>query len=104
MVWKPTAMTLIWAPVRRSKSGARRWSGSATWGPLNVRMLTLMPLNLSPWGGCDAAGADADAAGGADAPGVALGVAVWHAVTMIARLARTPAPRNNRPFRIWPSS
>src|SRR3954470_22205305 len=82
MVWKPTATTLTCPPVSCSQSGARRWSGSATCGPLNVRMLTLMPLNLSP---CEAAGlgavdaaaaeaeapveaaADAVAAGGADA-------------------------------------
>src|SRR6266576_1878165 len=48
MVWKPTATTFTWPPVSFSQSGARRWSGSATWGPLNVRMLTLTPLNLSP--------------------------------------------------------
>src|SRR6266540_5572695 len=104
MVWKPTAMTLIWAPVRRSKSGARRWSGSATWGPLNVRMLTLTPLNLSPCGGCDAAAPDAgaDAPGAADAGAVALGVAGAHADARSARLAKSPAPRRDQPFRMCP--
>src|SRR4051812_13440898 len=47
-------MTLTWAPVSASKSGARRWSGSATCGPLNVSRLTLTPLNA--WDGAGVAG------------------------------------------------
>src|SRR5882672_5862215 len=70
MVWKPTATTLTWPPVSFSQSGARRWSGSATWGPLNVRMLTFTPLNFVPWDAAGAALADAEAAG-ADAAGAA---------------------------------
>jgi hypothetical protein len=43
-------MTLMCAPVRASKSGARRMSGSATCGPLKVSRLTLMPANgFSSW-------------------------------------------------------
>src|SRR6476620_8796193 len=69
MVWNPTATTLTWPPVSFSQSGARRWRGSATCGPLKVRMLTLMPLNFVP---CEAAAeAAVDAAGAWDA-GVAL--------------------------------
>src|SRR5882672_769646 len=83
MVWKPTATTLTWPPVSFSQSGARRWSGSATCGPLNVRMLMLTPANLVPGDaaavGADEAGADAADAGadaGVVAAGDALGVAV----------------------------
>src|SRR6266566_5228114 len=53
-------MTLTWPPVSFSQSGARRWSGSATCGPLKVRMLTLRPANFVPG---EAATAEADAAG-----------------------------------------
>src|SRR5689334_19907379 len=82
MVWKPTATTLTWPPVRHSQSGARRCSGSATCGPLKVRMLTLAPLNLpsvahaAAWDGASAdAGADAGAeAGAAVGAGVEAGV------------------------------
>src|SRR6185312_11473450 len=76
MVWNPTATTLTWPPVSRSQSGARRWSGSATWGPLKVRMLTLTPLNLSPWGGADVAGAEAGAEGEAAAVAATVGALV----------------------------
>src|SRR5690348_3612186 len=36
-------MTLIFAPVSFSKSGARRCSGSAICGPVNVTRLTVTP-------------------------------------------------------------
>src|SRR5215470_13029728 len=78
MVWNPTATTLTWPPVRHSQSGARRWSGSATCGPLNVRMLTFAPLNF-PLGLQDAAAtlgaAEAGALAAADAAAVAGAVA-----------------------------
>src|SRR6478672_9060795 len=75
MVWKPTAMTLTCAPVRASKSGARRWSGSATCGPLKVSRFTLTPLNACDAAGVGAAACDADAAalGAVDATGAELG-------------------------------
>src|SRR6266568_5037543 len=38
-------MTSILAPVSFSKSGARRCSGSAIWGPVNVTTRTVVPLN-----------------------------------------------------------
>jgi len=66
MVWNPTATTLTWPPVSCCQSGARRWSGSATCGPLKVRMLIFTPANFVPG---EAAAADADAAG-PDAAGV----------------------------------
>src|SRR5689334_19550570 len=79
MVWKPTATTITWPPVRHSQSGARRWSGSATCGPLKVRMLTFAPLNLplsvhaaAAWLGA----AEALAAGDAAVVGAVVGAAV----------------------------
>src|SRR5690349_7705090 len=93
---------LTWPHVRVCQSGARRWSGSAICGPLNVRMLMLTPLNFAQsaasWLAAGAAAADADAAGalaasdagGADAgpdvatellTGLGLGVCAAHAAT-----------------------
>ena len=71
-------MTLMWAPVSFSKSGARRWSGSATCGPLNVSRLTLRPLKACDAAGLGAAAWDADAAalGAVDAAGAVLGGAL----------------------------
>src|SRR5215510_10070035 len=40
---KGTVITLILAPVSFLKSGARRCSGSAICGPVNVRRLTVTP-------------------------------------------------------------
>src|SRR5918995_211199 len=51
---KGTVTTLMVAPVSRPKSGARRCSGSAIWGPVNVRTVTSTPLCRSgpvPWVG-----------------------------------------------------
>src|SRR4051812_31544770 len=85
MSWKPTASTLIVAPVSAWKSGARRWSGSAICGPLNVRRWTVTPSNcLPPAAGEALPPAPADAAGadeGADAAGDGL-AAVLHAETI----------------------
>ena len=49
-------MTLTWMPVAASKSGARRMSGSATCGPLNVNRLTVVPGGIGA-GDCATAGA-----------------------------------------------
>jgi len=79
MVWNPTATTLTWPPVSFSQSGARRWRGSATCGPLKVRMLTLMPLNFVP---CEAAGdalAASEAAAEAAAEAAVDAAGAWDA-------------------------
>src|SRR4029079_11725310 len=73
MSWKPTASTLIVAPVSALKSGARRWSGSAIWGPLNVSRWTLTPANCCPPAAADPLAAGADAAGTGAAGDEALG-------------------------------
>ena len=39
-------MTCTLAPVSFSKSGARRCSGSAIWGPVNVTTRIVVPLKL----------------------------------------------------------
>src|SRR3954452_22280636 len=57
MSWNGTATTLTWPPVRASQSGARRWSGSATCGPLKVRMLIFTPANEGALGAALSAGA-----------------------------------------------
>jgi len=64
-------MTLMWAPVNASKSGARRWSGSAICGPLNVSRFTLMPLNA--WDGAGVAGPAEPAADAAGAEAAVVG-------------------------------
>src|SRR6476661_7969816 len=65
-------MTLILAPVSLAKSGARRCSGSAIWGPLNVRMLTSTPANWLPPVAAVVGGAGADVSVGT---GTAVAVA-----------------------------
>src|SRR6476620_2750560 len=92
MVWNPTATTLTWPPVSFSQSGARRWSGSATCGPLKVRMLTLTPLNLSP---CEAAG---DAAADAAADAVAADAGVEAAVDGLVVVVPHPASTSTKPI------
>src|SRR5438105_1585570 len=75
------------APVAASNAGARRWSGSATCGPLNVSRLTVTPSNWPVLADVDAdALADGDpAVGGLAVTGAALGVAeVPQAVTTSA--------------------
>ena len=57
-------MTLIFAPVSASKSGARRWSGSATCGPLNVSRLTSTPVKSWPAADCAGRGLGAGRRGG----------------------------------------
>src|SRR6476661_1783226 len=82
MSWKPTASTLIVAPVSFWKSGARRWSGSAIWGPLNVSRWTETPANCCPPAAADPLAAGAEAAG-TDAAGDGDGLAaVLHAETI----------------------
>src|SRR4051794_12932502 len=88
MSWNGTATTLTWPPVRASQSGARRCSGSATCGPLKVRMLMLTPAN--------------DGALGAGAAGLSLGSAaiavVANVVAAIPAAATNVRPRMNPGF------
>jgi hypothetical protein len=93
-------MTLILAPDLHSKAGARRWSGSATCGPLKVSRLTTTPVD-----GAHAAADGAELTGGwlagavvgagEAAPVEALGVAGAHAEATMTNAARSPAPRSN---------
>src|SRR4029077_11102296 len=100
MVWKPTATMFTWPPVSFSQSGARRWSGSAIWGPLNVRILMLTPANLVPGEaaatdadgaatepGADVAGADATETDGAGADGDGLAFVLQAAKARIGMIA-----------------
>ena len=105
-------MTLILAPVSASKSGARRWSGSAICGPLNVSRLTSTPEKS--WAAADAlaagsalaeagatdAGADAGAADGVvPEQAVAMKIAVIAAATERYRDTTGDPPLACRPFR-----
>src|SRR2546428_1503003 len=91
-------MTSTFAPVSLLKSGARRWSGSAICGPVNVTTRTVTPAN-----GCACAVAvgavDCDAAGVGDE---AAGVCVHAANKRLAVARRAsglnllPPPSNRR--------
>src|SRR5882672_1251838 len=91
-------MTSTFAPVSLLKSGARRWSGSAICGPVNVTTRTVTPAKLWVAAG-DAVAADCDAPGVGDE---AAGVCVHAANKRVAVARRAsglnfiPPPPNRR--------
>ena len=99
---KGTVTTLMSAPVSFAKSGARRCSGSAIWGPVNVRTVTLTPAKFWPDG---EAAADADAAADGAVLGAGLGdgdAAEVQATATSMTLASRPPPFRDLPFAMCP--
>src|SRR5712691_995608 len=86
-------MTSTFAPVSFSKSGARRWSGSAICGPVNVTTRTVVPAKFWVGDGATVAVVDCDAPGVGDE---AAGVCV-HAANKRLAVARRASGLNLLP-------